>query len=59
MSDQKKYKILSSSNPYLLENDVNKHIGSGWIPQGGVCVSYDRPTRSRDDFQAMIFKPQT
>ncbi len=56
MSEQKKYKILIGTNIDTLELDVNKHISSGWIPQGGVNVSNDRNSGNRDYFQAMIFK---
>lgn len=34
------YKIVSVATYTSLEESVNKMAALGWIPQGGVCVSF-------------------
>lgn len=49
-----KYTLVRSSNSQELVDAVNKLIGEGWVPQGGVAV---RPSTEYSDaifIQALI-----
>nr|WP_315218412.1 DUF1737 domain-containing protein [uncultured Flavobacterium sp.] len=37
-----KYIVLTGDHTTQLEEEVNKHIASGWILQGGVSISRSR-----------------
>ena len=42
-----KYKILESSDPRILEDNVNEMIQIGWKPLGGVSISKIRLENSK------------
>jgi hypothetical protein len=51
-----KYKILSESEPLVLEDEVNRLLSDGWRPCGGVSVVRDTEFAPPIFSQAMIFE---
>lgn len=50
----KEYKILCSSNFYVLEEDVNKHIKEGWLPLGNVSLVFYPADNQTDFYQSVV-----
>jgi hypothetical protein len=53
-----RYKIIEARGEALnLQEQVNRHIGGGWVPLGGVAVAYSPQSGSWWFYQAMIKEP--
>ena len=49
-----KYQIIVANSAEEMEEFVNRHIGTDWIPQGGVSVFFYQNSNTTRYNQAMI-----
>ena len=48
------YKVVTGESVLEIERNVNEAFGSGWVPQGGVSVTYNTNTKTFSFFQSMV-----
>jgi hypothetical protein len=54
MSNESHYKVLTGENVLEIERSVNEAFGTGWVPQGGLSITYNSSTKTFSFFQAMV-----
>lgn len=54
MNQLSQYKILTSEGVIETERLVNEAISNGWIPQGGLAVTYDKSSKAYTFSQAVV-----
>lgn len=48
------YKILTGESVLEIERNVNEAFSGGWVPQGGVSVTYNANTKTFSFFQSVV-----
>lgn len=48
------YKVIKEETDYMLQKRVNDHLQKGWIPTGGISITYVQPRHAVQYAQALI-----